>query len=84
MYLTSLRAYPRLLGASGAFRPELMHIVPTIPQCALPRHLPAGDVERMIASCDASKPHDVLERAILLLLSRLGLRVGHVLELRPG
>jgi site-specific recombinase XerD len=84
---TALRGYLRFLGASSACRPELMHAVPTIPQwrlSALPRYLPAGDVERMIASCDTSKPHGVRDRAILLLLSRLGLRAGDVLELRLG
>lgn len=84
---TALRGYLRFLGASGACRPELMHAVPTIPQwrlSALPRYLPADDVERMIAGCDASKAHGVRDRAILLLLARLGLRAGDVLDLRLG
>ena len=84
---TALRGYLRFLGTSGACRPELMHAVPTIPQwrlSALPRYLPACDVERMIACCDASKPHGVRDKAILLLLARLGLRAGDVLELRLG
>jgi len=82
---TALRGYLRFLGASGACRLELMHAVPTIPQwrlSALPRYLPADDVERMIASCDGSKIHGVRDRAILLLLARLGLRAGDVLDLR--
>jgi len=84
---TALRGYLRFLGASGACRPELMHAVPTIPQwrlSAMPRYLPASAVERMIVSCDASKPHGVRDKAILLLLARLGLRAGDVLELRLG
>ena len=84
---TALRGYLRYLGASGTCRPELIHAVPTIPQwrlSAMPRYLPAGDVDRMIASCDASKPHGVRDRAILLLLARLGLRADDVLELRLG
>ena len=82
---TALRGYLRFLGASGACRPELIHAVPTIPQwrlSAMPRYLPAEDVERVIASCDASKAHGVRDRAILLLLARLGLRAGDVLALR--
>lgn len=66
---TALRGYLRFLGASGACRPELMHAVPTIPQwrlSAMPRYLPADDVERVIASCDARKAHGVRDRAILL------------------
>ena len=82
---TALRGYLRFLGASGACRPELMHAVPTIPQwrlSAMPRYLPAEDVERVIASCNVSKAHGVRDRAILLLLARLGLRAGDVLDLR--
>lgn len=82
---TALRGYLRFLGASGACRLELMHAVPTVPQwrlSAMPRYLPAADVERMIASCDVSKPHGVRDKAILLLLARLGLRAGDVLNLR--
>ncbi len=82
---TALRGYLRFLGASGTCRPELTHAVPTIPQwrlSALPRYLAADDVERMIASCDVGKSHGVRDRAILLLLARLGLRAGDVLDLR--
>jgi len=84
---TALRGYLRFLGALGACRPELVHAVPTIPQwrlSAMPRYLPAVDVERMIASCNASKAHGVRDKAILLLLARLGLRAGDVLDLRLG
>ena len=82
---TALRGYLRFLGASGTCGLELVHAVPTIPQwrlSAMPRYLPAGDVERMVASCDVSKAHGVRDRAILLLLARLGLRAGDVLDLR--
>lgn len=82
---TALRGYLRFLGASGACRPELADAVPTIPQwrlSAMPRYLPEDDVERMIASCDLSKAHGVRDRAVLLLLARLGLRAGDVLDLR--
>ncbi len=40
------------------------------------------DVERVIASCDATTPGGVRDRAILLLLARLGLRAGDICELR--
>jgi site-specific recombinase XerD len=83
---TALRGYLRFLGTLGLCRPELVHAVPTIPQwrlSAMPRYLPAVDVERMIASCNASKA-GVRDKAILLLLARLGLRAGDVLDLRLG
>ena len=84
---TALRVYLRFLGASGACRLDLMHAVPTVPQwrlSAMPRYLPAGDVERVIASCDVSKAHGTRDKAILLLLARLGLRAGDVFDLRLG
>ena len=82
---TALRGYLRFLAAAGLCRSGLDHAVPIIPQwrlSALPRYLPAAAVERVISSCDLSKPHGVRDRAILLLLARLGLRGGDVLALR--
>lgn len=84
---TALRGYLRFLGTSGACSPELVQAVPTIPQwrlSAMPRYLPAADVERMIASCNTNKAHGIRDKAILLLLARLGLRAGDVLDLRLG
>jgi integrase/recombinase XerD len=82
---TALRGYLRFLGASGICRAELADAVPTIPQwrlSAMPRYLPANDIERMVAACDIRKANGVRDQAILLLLSRLGLRGGDVLDLR--
>ena len=82
---TALRGYLRFLAAVGLCRSGLDHAVPTIPQwrlSALPRYLPASAVERIIASCDLSKPHGIRDRAILLFLARLGLRAGDVLSMR--
>lgn len=82
---TALRGYLRFLAAVGLCRSGLDHAVPTIPQwrlSALPRYLPASAVERIIASCDLSKPHGIRDRAILLLLGRLGLRAGDVFTMR--
>jgi integrase len=47
----------------------------------LPRYLSANDVERVIASCDQLSRRRLRDRAILLLLSRLGLRAGDVAAL---
>jgi integrase/recombinase XerD len=49
---------------------------------SLPRYLPMADVERLIASCDVATPAGIRDRAILLLLARLGLRAGDVLAMR--
>jgi len=49
---------------------------------SLPRYLPPEEVERVIASCDVSSPVGKRDRAILLLLARLGLRAGDIVQLR--
>mgnify|MGYP005811186899 CR=1 FL=1 len=48
----------------------------------LPRYLPVDEIERLIESCDVTKPHGIRDRAILLLLARLGLRAGFVLAMK--
>ncbi len=81
----ALRGYLRFLGASGLCRPGLDQAVPMIPQwrlSALPRYIGSTDVERLIATCDQATPTGVRDRAILLLLARLGLRAGDIVALR--
>jgi integrase len=71
--------------ASGRCRPWLDHAVPTVQHwrlSALPRYLPMADVELLIASCDVTTRAGIRDRAILLLLARLGLRAGDVLAMR--
>ena len=81
----ALRGYLRFLGALGLCRAGLEQAVPTIPQwrlSALPRYIGVAEVERLIATCDLTTPAGVRDRAILLLLARLGLRAGDILALR--
>lgn len=49
---------------------------------SLPRYLPPEAVECIIDSCDVSSPVGKRHRAILLLLARLGLRAGDIVQLR--
>ncbi len=59
--------------------------MPTVPEwrlSSLPRYLEAPDVERVVASCDLSTGHGLRDHAILLLLSRLGLRAGDIVAMR--
>jgi site-specific recombinase XerD len=82
---TALRCYLRFLGARGLCRAGLEHAVPTIPQwrlSTLPSYIGAEDIERLIATCDATTPAGTRDRAVLLLLARLGLRAGDVMALR--
>jgi integrase len=49
---------------------------------SLPKYLVAEEIERVMASCDLSTPIGVRDRAVLLLLSRLGFRSGDVANLK--
>jgi len=79
--VTAIRAYLRFLAAEGLVPAGLMYCVPKVPQwrlSSLPRYLDPADVERLIASCDVSTSIGLRDRAILLLLARLGLRAHDI------
>ena len=61
---------------------------PAMPIRSLPRNLPrylaAEQVNLLIAACDGEVVERRRDRAILLLLARLGLRAGDVAGLRIG
>jgi len=82
---TALRMFLRFLIAEGRCRAGLLGAIPTLAHwrlSALPRYLPPQDVERLIGCCDLSSPVGKRDRAILLLLARLGLRAGDIVQLR--
>jgi site-specific recombinase XerD len=84
---TTLRSFLRYLVVRGKCSPVLIDAVPSIAQwrlSSLPRHLPAKSVERLVAANDRRKPDGIRDRAMLLLLARLGLRPGEVVRLRLG
>ena len=83
----ALRMFLRFLVAEGLCPPELVDAVPKIANWILaevPRHLPPESIERVISSTGASRCSGVRDRAIVLLLARLGLRARDILELRLG
>lgn len=80
-----LRAYLRYLAASDACRPELVHAIPCVRRprnAALPRFLTPATIERIIVACNVSTPVGLRDRAIILLLARLGLRAGDICQLK--
>jgi site-specific recombinase XerD len=80
-----LRQYLQFLAACGDCRPWLDRAIPRMVRwraATLPRYLSLTDVERIIAACDPAMPGGVRDRAILLLLARLGLRAGDILDMR--
>jgi len=83
--VTSLRGYLRFLAAHDLCPPGLDAAIPAIArwkQSSLPRYLDAEDVARVVASCDRKRPVGLRDRAILLLLSCLGLRAGDIVSMR--
>lgn len=82
---SSLRAYLRFEVLNDRCKPELISVVPTIPQwsqASLPRHVPMATIEDVIDSCDTTTPIGIRDRAMVLLLARLALRAGDVVQLR--
>jgi integrase/recombinase XerD len=76
---------PAVLITEGRCRPGLLGAVPVVAHwrlSVLPRYLPPGDVERIIACNDSSAAVGKRDRAILLLLARLGLRAGDIVRMR--
>jgi integrase/recombinase XerD len=82
---TALRMFLRFLIAEGRCRAGLLGAIPVLAHwrlASLPRCLPPEDVERIVESCDTSSPTGKRDRAILLLLARLGLRAGDIVQMR--
>lgn len=81
---TAVRMFLRYLTVEGKCPAELNYALPPLAgwsQQAVPHHLPAEDVESLIAACDPTDKVGMRDRAILLLLARLGLRAGDVASL---
>lgn len=79
--VTTVRTFLRFLIAVGHCSLELAYAIPTIAcwrLAPLPRYLLAEAIERMLASCEPTTPIGLRDRAVLLLLARLGLRAGDV------
>jgi integrase/recombinase XerD len=74
-----------VLTAEGQCDSGLADAIPVLAHwrlASLPRYLPEDDVERLIDSCHPTSPVGKRDRAILLLLARLGLRAGDIVQLR--
>ena len=81
---TALRMFLRFLIAEGKCPAELLGAIPRKANwrlSSLPRYLSVNDVERLIQSCDHPR-FGIRDRAILLLLARLGLRAGDIVQMR--
>jgi integrase/recombinase XerD len=83
--VTVLRMFLRFLITRGRCAAELLVAIPTIAgwrRSSLPSYLCAEQVERVIDTCDCTTAIGARDRAVLLLLARLGLRAGDVAALQ--
>ncbi len=84
LMLTALRSFLRHLHLRGDIGAELAACVPCVPRWALtevPKFLPHGAVQQILKHCERRSACGMRDYAILLLLSRLGLRAGEVVSL---
>jgi site-specific recombinase XerD len=84
---TAIRNFLRYLIAEGKCAVGLDEALPALASwrlSTLPRYLPASDVERVVTARDSSTPTGSRDRAIILLLARLGLRGDDIVRLRIG
>jgi len=82
--VTALRSFFRYLLHRGAIATDLAGCVPAVPNwslSSLPRFLPAPTVEKLLKHCNRKTAVGRRNHAILLLLARLGVRAGEVINL---
>jgi integrase/recombinase XerD len=78
---SALRSFLRFLHVTGLIELPLVWAVPPVANrrdCSLPRGLEPAAVKKLLASCDRRRTVGRRDYAILVLLSRLGLRRGEV------
>jgi site-specific recombinase XerD len=81
--VTALRSFLRYLHVRGHCR-DLADAVPAVAgyrDSGLPKGLEPEEVRRLLEACDRNTPTGRRDLAVLLLLSRLGLRAGEVAAL---
>lgn len=80
-----LRSFLRFLTFRGNVSPHLLRAVPSTPPprhgTALPRYAPPEKISEIIEACQTKTPIQIRDRAIILLLARLGLRAGDITSL---
>jgi site-specific recombinase XerD len=82
---SALRSFFRFLFGKGKLHTDLALSVPTVASWRLstvPKYLVPEEVQRLLEACDRKTPAGRRNYAILLLLSRLGLRAGEVVVLK--
>jgi len=82
---TALRSFLRFGRYRGEIVGDLHACVPTVANwsmAGIPRTILASQVDRLLASCDRRTANGRRDHAMLLLMARLGLRAGEVVDLQ--
>jgi integrase len=82
---TAVRAIIRFLAAEGSVSPDLAKAIPSVRNwrhTGLPKHFSAEQLDRVVAVCKEDVSISFRDRAIVLLLARLGMRSGEVRQLQ--
>jgi site-specific recombinase XerD len=83
--VTTLRSFVRFLIARGECPPDRLAALSVAPKRLakqVPRYIDRALVEQIIAACDTSTRTGLRDRAVILLLARLGLRAGDVVGMQ--
>ena len=83
--VTALRSLLRFLHVTGRAPGPLVGAVPAVANwrlAGLPRRLSAGQVGALIDGCDTDTAVGVRDRALLVMLARLGLRTAEAAAVR--
>lgn len=83
--VTALRSFLRFARYRGYIDTDLGSAMPRVANwklAGLPKYLPRGAVRQVLAHCDRTTATGRRNYAILLLLARLGLRGGEVVDVR--
>jgi len=84
LMVSALRSFFRFLFQHGETETDLAGAVPTVPAWQLavvPKYLTPAEVERVVHACSRNTAVARRDRAIILLLARLGLRASEVIAL---
>jgi len=85
LVITTVRMFLRFLIVHRWCDPALVDALPTIAhwkRASCPDYLSQEDVDKLIVACNPATAEGARDRAVLLLLIRLGLRAGDIVHLR--
>ncbi|MEK7995938.1 MAG: site-specific integrase, partial [Planctomycetota bacterium] len=84
LMITALRSFFRYLYLRGDIATNLAAAVPKVPKwrfTTVPKWIPGEQVTRLLQSCDQTTGIGRRDYAILILLSRFGLRAGEIVSM---